>query len=44
MFGPAVVAASAGEQLRVIPDVFVILGQKKAPTGRETEVRKHRRQ
>jgi hypothetical protein len=44
VFGPELVARSDREKLRVEPDVLVILGQKKAPTGRETEIRKYGRQ
>lgn len=44
MFGPALVAGSDWKEFRVIPDILVILGQKKAPTGRETEVGKYGRQ
>ena len=41
VFAPALVARSDREKLGVIPNVVVILGQKKAPTGRKTKVRKN---
>ena len=39
--GPTPTLRSDLEKLRVIPDILMILGQKEAPTRRETEVRKH---
>jgi hypothetical protein len=44
MFGLAVVACLAGQELRVVPDILVILREKKAPTGRKTEIRNDGRQ
>ncbi len=44
MFGPALISGLAREELRVIPDILVILRQKKPPTGRKTEIRKDGRQ
>jgi hypothetical protein len=41
VFDPALVARSDREKIRVIPDLLVIRGQKKAPTWRETEIRKY---
>ena len=43
-FGPALTSRSDLKKLGVIPDVLVILSQNEAPTGRETEIRKHGRQ
>jgi hypothetical protein len=38
------VAGSARKEFRVIPDILVVLSQKKPPTRRETEIGKHGRQ